>query len=54
MLSGDLHVGQVVLQAGDFHHAEAVTRHEVNWSEQGCVLLGIFSKEDLLAQFGPV
>ena len=52
MLSGDLHLGEkVVLRAGDFHHAEAGTAHDVNWSEEGCVLLAVLSKEDLLNQF---
>ena len=51
MLTGDLHVGDKIIRAGDFHHAEAGTRHDVNWSEQGCVLLAVLSKEDLLAQF---
>jgi quercetin dioxygenase-like cupin family protein len=54
MLSGDLHVGHEIIRAGDFHHAEAGTSHPVNWSEQGCVLLAVLSKEDLLAQFGPL
>jgi len=52
MLSGDLHVGDQVLRAGDFHHAEAASRHPVNWSEQGCVLLCVLSKEDLMNQLG--
>ena len=51
MLSGDLHVGDEVLRPGDFHHAEAGSSHGVNWSEQGCVLVAVLSKEDLLAQF---
>jgi anti-sigma factor ChrR (cupin superfamily) len=51
MLSGDLHFGSVTLHAGDFHHAEAGTTHQENWSEHGCVLLAVLSKEDLLAQF---
>ena len=51
MLSGDLHVGEEIICAGDFHHAEAGTSHPVNWSEEGCVLLAVLSKEDLLAQF---
>jgi anti-sigma factor ChrR (cupin superfamily) len=42
---------EVVLRAGDFHHAEAGTAHDVNWSEGGCVLLAVLSKEDLLNQF---
>lgn len=53
MLSGDLHIGEKVLHAGDFHHADAGSRHEVNWSENGCVLLAVLSKEDLLAQLLP-
>ena len=51
MLSGDLHFGDVVVHAGDFHHAEAGTTHQENWSEEGCVLLAVLSKEDLVAQF---
>jgi len=50
MLSGDLHVGETVIRAGDFHHAEAGSQHGVNWSEGGCVLICVLSKEDLLAQ----
>jgi anti-sigma factor ChrR (cupin superfamily) len=54
MLSGDLHIGEQTIRAGDFHHAEAGTTHGVNWSEQGCVLLAVLSKEDLLEQFARV
>ena len=50
MLSGDLHVGEHLIQEGDFHHAEAGSQHGVNWSEKGCVLLAVLSREDLLAQ----
>jgi anti-sigma factor ChrR (cupin superfamily) len=54
MLSGDLHIGeQQVIRAGDFHHADAGSRHDVNWSDEGCVLLAVLSKEDLLAQLVP-
>lgn len=52
MLSGDLHVGDQVLRAGDFHHAEGASQHSVNWSEEGCVLICVLSKEDLLNQLG--
>jgi quercetin dioxygenase-like cupin family protein len=52
MISGDLHVGEEVLRAGDFHHAEAGSQHAVNWSEQGCVLICVLSKEDLMNQLG--
>jgi anti-sigma factor ChrR (cupin superfamily) len=50
MLSGDLHVGDDLIRAGDFHHADAGSEHGVNWSEEGCVLLCVLSREDLLAQ----
>ena len=53
MISGDLHVGEELIQAGDFHHANAGSEHGVNWSEKGCVLLCVLSKEDLLNQSGP-
>ncbi len=53
MLSGDLHVGEEIIRSGDFHHAEAGSVHGVNWSEQGCVLICVLSKEDLLAQVVP-
>jgi anti-sigma factor ChrR (cupin superfamily) len=53
MLSGDLHVGDQVIRSGDFHHAEAGSRHPVNWSETGCVLICVLSKEDLLNQLVP-
>ena len=51
MISGDLHIGENVIRPMDFHHAEAGTDHGVNWSEHGCVLLAVLSKEDLIAQF---
>ncbi len=51
VLSGDLHIGDVRLEAGDFHHADAGTRHEVNYSQNGCVILVVLSQEDLVAQF---
>ena len=53
MISGDLHLGEEVLHAGDFHHADAGSSHGVNWSEHGCVLMAVLSKEDLLAQLAP-
>ena len=53
MLSGDLHIGEQVLHAGDFHHAAAGSSHGVNWSEAGCVLLAVLSQEDLVAQLLP-
>lgn len=53
MLSGDLHIGEQVIRAGDFHHANAGSTHDVNWSEGGCILLAVLSKEDLLDQLVP-
>lgn len=53
MLSGDLHVGNHCLRAGDFHHADAGSEHGENWSEAGCVLIAVLSKEDLMAQLSP-
>jgi anti-sigma factor ChrR (cupin superfamily) len=51
VLSGDLHIGDRVLKAGDFHHADAGTAHDVNFSEQGCTILAILSARTLQAQF---
>ena len=51
MLTGDLHIGERRMEAGDFHHAAAGTRHDVNWSENGCTLMAVISLEDLQAQF---
>lgn len=51
VLSGDLHMGEYVLRAGDFHHADAGTAHGENFSETGCTILAILSTQDLLAQF---
>jgi anti-sigma factor ChrR (cupin superfamily) len=51
ILSGDLSIGDVKLNAGDFHSAAPGSAHGVNSSEQGCVILAVLSKRDLLAQF---
>ena len=51
VLSGDLHIGEHVLRAGDFHHADAGTSHGENFSETGCTILAVISRQDLLAQF---
>ena len=50
MLSGDLHIGSQVLQAGDYHHAAPGTAHPVNFTEAGCTLLIVLTTENLLAQ----
>lgn len=50
VLSGDLHMEGRVLQAGDFHHADAGTSHGENFSEGGCTIIAVLSAQDLLAQ----
>ena len=50
LLTGDLHLGDVTLHAGDFHHADPGTTHGVNYSEQGCTLLAVVSTQDLQGQ----
>lgn len=48
VLHGDLHVGQVVLRAGDYQRAPAESHHVVQWTEGGCVLLVTSSLSDEL------
>jgi anti-sigma factor ChrR (cupin superfamily) len=47
VLTGDLHIGAVRLEAGDFHRAAAGSVHDVNYSEAGCTILSVISMEDL-------
>jgi hypothetical protein len=51
ILSGDLVVGQRRLVAGDFHHADKGSQHEVNYSEHGCTLLAVLTTDDPLVMF---
>jgi anti-sigma factor ChrR (cupin superfamily) len=51
LLSGDLHVSGRVLRAGDFHHADAGSHHEENYSVEGCTLLAVLTTDDPLVQF---
>ncbi|MBI4530520.1 MAG: cupin domain-containing protein [Candidatus Latescibacteria bacterium] len=48
VLDGDLHVGDRVLLSGDYQRAEADSTHEVQWTEQGCLLFIVSSQEDEL------
>jgi len=48
ILSGDLVVGHRRLVAGDFHHADKGSQHEVNYSENGCTLLAVLTTDDPL------
>ena len=51
ILTGDLHIGDLKLQAGDFHHSDPGTRHEANYSVQGCTLLAVVPANHELVQF---
>jgi quercetin dioxygenase-like cupin family protein len=51
ILSGDLVVGNRRLVAGDFHHADRGSQHEVNYSEHGCTLLAVLTTDDPLVMF---
>ena len=51
ILSGDLVVGNRRLVAGDFHHADKGSQHEVNYSEKGCTLLAVLTMDDPLVMF---
>jgi anti-sigma factor ChrR (cupin superfamily) len=51
ILSGDLVVGNRRLVAGDFHHADKGSQHEVNYSEHGCTLLAVLTTDDPLVIF---
>ena len=39
VISGSCRIGEAYLLKGDFHHADAGTRHEEIISDEGCVLL---------------
>ena len=51
LLSGDLHLGEHTLKAGDFHHSDSGTSHGINYSVEGCTLLAVISLTDLMAYF---
>jgi anti-sigma factor ChrR (cupin superfamily) len=51
ILTGDLVVGDRRLVAGDFHHADAGSRHDVNYSVGGCTLLAVLTTSDPLVAF---
>jgi anti-sigma factor ChrR (cupin superfamily) len=51
ILTGDLHIGERKLQAGDFHHADAGSLHEENHSVEGCTLLAVLTTDDPLVAF---
>jgi len=51
MLTGDLHIGDRALGPGDFHHADAGTAHDVNYSVEGCTLLAVLPANHEIVQF---
>jgi hypothetical protein len=48
ILTGDLVVGDRKLVAGDFHHADAGSQHEENYSVAGCTLIAVLTTDDPL------
>ena len=51
ILTGDLHVSGRALGPGDFHHADAGSHHEVNYSVEGCTLLAVLAADHPLVAF---
>jgi anti-sigma factor ChrR (cupin superfamily) len=51
ILTGDLHVSGRRLGPGDFHHADAGSEHDVNYSVEGCTLLSVLAADHPLVTF---
>lgn len=51
ILTGDLHVSGQRLGPGDFHHADAGSQHEENFSVEGCTLMAVLTTDDPLVAF---
>ncbi|HWV98710.1 MAG TPA: cupin domain-containing protein [Candidatus Acidoferrum sp.] len=51
ILTGDLHVSGRAMGPGDFHHADAGSAHEQNYSLAGCTLLAVLTVDDPLVSF---
>jgi anti-sigma factor ChrR (cupin superfamily) len=51
ILTGDLVVGDRKMVAGDYHHADKGSQHEVNYSVGGCTLLAVLTTDDPLVAF---
>jgi hypothetical protein len=51
ILTGDLHIGERKLNAGDFHHADAGSHHAENYSMAGCTLIAVLTLDDPLVAF---
>lgn len=46
VLTGDLHVGDAVLRAGDYQYASSDSIHGIQYTESGCLLLIVSSLHD--------
>jgi anti-sigma factor ChrR (cupin superfamily) len=51
ILTGELVIGDRKLVAGDFHHADKGSQHDVNYSLEGCTLLAVLTTDDPLVAF---
>ena len=51
VLTGDLHIGSRRMGPGDFHHADGGSRHEENFSVEGCTLISVLTTDDPLVAF---
>jgi anti-sigma factor ChrR (cupin superfamily) len=51
ILTGDLVIGDRKLVAGDFHHAERGSQHEMNYSMDGCTLIAVLTTDDPLVAY---
>jgi quercetin dioxygenase-like cupin family protein len=51
VLTGDLHIGDIELGAGDFHHAERGSHHAENHSVGGCTVLSVLTTDNPLVAF---
>jgi anti-sigma factor ChrR (cupin superfamily) len=51
IVTGDLHVSGRRLGPGDFHHADAGSEHEVNYSMEGCTLISVLAADHPLVAF---
>jgi anti-sigma factor ChrR (cupin superfamily) len=51
VLTGDLHVGERTMRAGDFHHADAGSLHGENYSVAGCTLLSVLTSDHPLVNY---
>jgi quercetin dioxygenase-like cupin family protein len=48
VIRGSLNIGDRVLQAGDFHHAEADSDHGEHWTDEGVEVLLVAAASDYL------